>query len=159
SSSVRIDFGGAASAGGVCGTVVFGEGEPLPLPTDAAALPPGGSLDLVQVGHGLREGFAYQFVVPGPYPELDSGIASPDLESSIVGRRVRFTVNLLQFFNAWCNLQPAYQFVPDAEYQSELLRREFYGYGCLPPGFIGPPGEGASCPEFPGVSLRKVSCA
>ncbi len=42
SSTIRIDVKGSfKTSDGLCGTVVFGEGDPLPLPTDPSTYPPG----------------------------------------------------------------------------------------------------------------------
>jgi hypothetical protein len=161
SMNVHIDVRGSyRTKGGLCGTVVLGVGDPLPLPTDARAAPPGApsvSRAAALALDPLREGFPYEFYVSGStyVSELDASFVSDP--PAIEGQRIRFTINPGQPYKAWCNLQPSYLW-PD----SQTTRNFFPGliapvYSCLPPRGAYVSSDDPACEGIPGVG--PASCA
>jgi hypothetical protein len=159
SKAIRIDFAGSPhEPGGVCGTVVLGQGDPLPLPTDPTLPPPGEPPIGSTFGRTPREGFPYDFgAYSSPLLGVDGGVSgSPPIK----GRRVRFAINLLQIYNAWCEMQPSYLLMEGMQYDPAhpLDVQQPAKYGCVPPGAIVTGGDGPYCDHL-GVRVRYVSCA
>jgi hypothetical protein len=148
SQSIEVEVNGSYQyPGGFCGTVTFGDGPPLPLPEDAASLPPGYQIaaDLRRV---IREGFPYDFFVAGPIsPAMDEGFVTEN-GSGISGRRVRFPINVAQYFNAWCNMQRAY-------YHATVPPK----YTCVPQTETFVDVDDPTCLEFGGPTFPGLSCA
>jgi hypothetical protein len=149
-SSIEIEIKGSyEGVHGLCGTVTFGSGDPLPLPTNAEDYPPGlpppEDIPSVRLNDNLREGFPYEFYSPR--------------SAGVQGDRIRFTINTMQIYNAWCNMQPAYaetdtpSKIPSQ--QSLLLGVGLPVVGCLPPNSV-TDGPGRSCD---GLSVQYISCA
>jgi hypothetical protein len=90
-----------------CGKIVFGSGDPPPLPTDPAAFYPPGylpqTISLADAGSTLGyhpqrtvyEGFRYDF-------------AGYELDSSVDGGHVELGIMTLQNYKAWCEMQLSY---------------------------------------------------
>lgn len=152
SKSVRVEITGAfMQSDGLCGTVTFGSGEPLPVATDAETAPPGAPnlAEAALAGRLPREGFGYEFNAPGTLA-LDGAVllAKP----AVKGDQVRFGINLKQSFKAWCNLQPAYLDDFGAPLSSSLFG------ACLPPEAFDPGSDARPC-EGLNLMVRHASCA
>lgn len=156
SKALRIDFAGSPhTPKGLCGTVVLGQGDPLPLPADPTLPPPGEPANGSTFGSTPREGFPYDFSAFGP---LVDGGASPN--PPIEGRRLHFAINLLQIYNAWCEMQPSYLLMEGKEYDPAhpLDVQQPAKYGCVPPDAVVTGGDGLYCDHL-GLRVRHVSCA
>ncbi len=155
SNEIRIDVIDAnqEAPNDPCGKIVFGGGDPPPLPTDPAAFyPPGyapatigfGDAGIVSVYHPQQtvyEGFRYDF-------------AGYELDSSVDGGHVELGIMTLQIYKAWCEIQLSY-------YQS-AANGGVNTYDCVPShsGEIGGPVEG--CKLVSGSSqadATPISCA
>jgi hypothetical protein len=104
SNEIRIDLTDANPAqvpNFPCGKIVFGSGDPPPLPTDPSAFYPpgffgviGGLPDLSHLRQRtLYEGFRYDFSDPG---------------SSVDGGYVELGITTRQIYKAWCEMQLSY---------------------------------------------------
>ena len=159
SSSIRVDVRGAQTPGGLCGTVVFGEGDPLPLPTDVSAPPPGAQ----SIGIGTpfsrapREGFVYEFYAFGPRTGFDGGSLTSE-PPAIEGQRIHFSVNALQIYKAWCNMQPSYLWMAGSQDPKNFYQFSDPKYSCVPLDAIRYDDTGSACPGFLGTSVHHVSC-
>jgi hypothetical protein len=158
SKSVEIDVKGSyLYPGGVCGTVTFGNGPPLPLPTDAASPPPGlATFDEGLPGRVIREGFPYEFYLLGDLQNIgEPGVVIMPVTPQLAGQRVRFPFDVGQYFNAWCNMQPSYQQGTGTSGTSD--------YACVPPGEPLVDGTDPTCSghggDISGPTYTNVSCA
>jgi hypothetical protein len=163
SNEIRIDLieanNPADSPNAPCGKIVFGGGDPPPLPTDPTAFyPPGYAPATIEIGHDagstlvyhpqrtVYEGFRYDFAGYG-------------LDSSVDGGHVELGIMTLQIYKAWCEMQLSY-------YQSAATLG-VNAYDCVPShsGEVGGPVEGCklvSSGPSPAASLANatpVSCA
>jgi hypothetical protein len=157
SNEIRIDLIDADPAdqpNAPCGKIVFGGGDPPPLPTDPTAFyPPGYAPTTIDLGDDagsvlsynpqrtLYEGFRYDF-------------AGYELDSSVDGGHVQLGIMTLQIYKAWCEMQLSY-------YQSPTTLAP-NAYDCVPShsGSIGGPTEGCKLVSGPSLAdATPVSCA
>lgn len=158
--SIRIEFKGSyLTTRGLCGTVVFGEGDPLPLPTNARDYPPAIPREVSDTDfrNQLLEGFPFEFYMED-FPSRYGLDGSTGAIRPVEGNRVRFSINAFQIYNAWCNMQGAF-YVPAS---SGFPRAPFPQYQCIPESALvtGPGGESCDGAGLPaGVTVRGFSCA
>lgn len=162
SNALRIEVKGYSPRfDGVCGTVVLGEGPPLPPTTDPSEFPPGIAPDpeIHSVVIPPREGFPYEILGSG-YIELDAGTNSPPKFSGLQGDHLQFRIFPAQIINAWCEMQRSYK--------TETTRNEPGGgtmtpsYTCFPENALVPPtASGMPCDAgiVSGIRVRRISCA
>lgn len=161
SNALRIDVKGySAQFDGVCGTVVFGEGEPLPATTDASKYPPGISGNPARdASMTVREGFPYE-IAGGGSIRVDAGADNIPSFSGLRGNHLEFPIFARQIFNAWCEMQRSY---------AETVRTTFgsgggtvgTSYSCFPVSALVPPTAGeAACDAgaVEGITVRGISC-
>jgi hypothetical protein len=153
SSSVRISIKGAYySEGGLCGTITFGEGEPLPLPTDPSLPPPGVPSSAVWrvFTDELREGFPFEFASPGPTRLVGDAGFTPN-PPTIEGQRLRTNFNMFQPYKAWCTMQVSYPAPAVA----------LSPYTCVPPDAFSTDGKGVVCDilGMAAITVRPGTCA
>ena len=101
----RVEIGGMDETGSLCGSVTFGDADPLPPATDPEAAYPSGR-DIVELKAGIFE------LWPGATYSITDGAERDTV--------VRFQVSAQEVMNSWCALQTVY---PGG------LGQE---YGCLP---------------------------
>ncbi len=147
SNEIRIDVTDANPAqmpNFPCGTIVFGGGDPPPLPTDPTAFyPPGFAPDASSVPdlshfqqRALYEGFPYGFAD----------------DSNFDGGHVELGVTTRQIYKAWCEIQLSY---------FQGTASAVNAYDCVPShtGSSGPWGD-AGCELLSGNSpVGRASCA
>jgi hypothetical protein len=162
--NIEIDVDGTSSFDhGVCGKVIFGSGDPLPLPTSADAPPPDAPAIPFAGSVGPTGGFPYEFHDPGIF-NADAGA----FHSNADGRRFTIPVNLLQVYKAWCNMQKSYLEVPgenidqaQTDPTQQLIGAASPKYGCIPPHAFSnaTTSDGNDCEGLNGLSIHGISCA
>jgi hypothetical protein len=91
----RVVFAGASEAGGVCGTVTYGEGAVPPPATDPDTGYPSLDTGYPRYGFGGAPGSW------GPMP----GVPFTILDGTVEARRVRFNTAVTELWKDWCALQ------------------------------------------------------
>jgi hypothetical protein len=172
SSAIRIDVGGAyEAAGGLCGTVTFGEGTAPPLATDPEAPAPGEPQSpsaTLLAGVTLLEGFPYEFHAAGRQPVFKDTLPDGGLPSRLVdagltpgaveGNQVSFGITLRQPLKSWCNLQFSYLL---ANYEASASQNLLLGgpqTNCIPLTALVDDGSRGTFCSGVGTNVQGVSC-
>jgi hypothetical protein len=155
SNALRIDVKGySPQLNGVCGTVVLGEGDPLPPTTDPSEFPPGMPSDPEHDAPSTpREGFPYEMASSGPI-QVDAGTRAPNPTTN----EIQFFIYPNQIFNAWCEMQRSYE---ETMYENEG-RTISTSYSCYPTSVLVPPMHGGMACDagvVKGITLKGLSCA
>lgn len=115
----QVEIAGVDAMGSLCGSVTFGEADPLPPATDPeAAYPPGSDPTLLK-GSGLQD------LWPGATYSITDGVQRDAV--------VRFRVSSQEVMNGWCSLQTSYTIGVDGQDHFCLPERGF-GVGFEPSG-------------------------
>jgi hypothetical protein len=163
SNEIRIDLvetdNPADQQNAPCGKIVFGGGDPPPLPTDPTAFYPPGAAPTTTIVLGdagiVQENRPQRTVVEGFRYDFAGGL---DSDTRVDAQRVELGIMTGQIYKAWCEMQLSYF----QGYDQAVI--DLNPYNCVPSynGSAGPDADGGCEIRLSGNSwtnLVPISCA